>query len=147
MGKLTLCALDSVLRMYLKEETLIAELPTMRLLTKSVDSIKVQAERYFFLVQNALEPEFRVEMVNMKGQVGSGSLPEDKLPSFGYKISSNRKKNQRNSGITKLERSFRKLSIPIIGRIKEDSLFLDLRCLMDEEEFAKSFKELKLTDL
>ena len=57
------------------------------------------------------------------------------------------KKNQRNSGITKLERSFRKLSIPIIGRIKEDSLFLDLRCLMDEEEFAKSFKELKLTDL
>ena len=147
VGKLTLCALDSVLRMYLKEETLIAELPTMRLLTKSVDSIKVQAERYFFLVQNALEPEFRVEMVNMKGQVGSGSLPEDKLPSFGYKISSNSKKNQRNSKITKLERSFRKLSIPIIGRIKEDSLFLDLRCLMDEEEFAKSFSELKSTDL
>ena len=147
VGKLTLCALDSVLRMYLKEETLIAELPTMRLLTKSVDSIKVQAERYFFLVQNALEPEFRVEMVNMKGQVGSGSLPEDKLPSFGYKISSNSKKNQRNSKITKLERSFRKLSIPIIGRIKEDSLFLDLRCLMDEEEFAKIFSELKSTDL
>tara|TARA_B100001248_G_C27163975_1_gene354820 strand:- start:234 stop:635 length:402 start_codon:yes stop_codon:yes gene_type:complete len=133
--------------MYLKEETLTAELPTMRLLTKSVAFIKAQTESNFFLVENVLRPEYRVEMVNMKGQVGSGSLPEDKLPSFGYKISSNSKKSKRSSQIAKLERSFRNLSIPIIGRIKEGSLFLDLRCLLDEGEFAKSLKELKLTDL
>ena len=67
-------------------------------------------------------------------QIGSGALPVDRLPSHGLGV---RKAAGKRGSLTRLEGLLRELPRPIIGRIAEKTLWLDLRCLeaADEAEF------------
>jgi L-seryl-tRNA(Ser) seleniumtransferase len=71
----------------------------------------------------------------MTSQVGSGALPADRLPSFGLRVDQS---HSRRPGLNRLEASLRELPRPIIGRIADRALWLDLRCLevADEAEFT-----------
>ena len=60
----------------------------------------------------------------------SGSLPVDRLPSAGLAIEPAAKKNA-GRALDELMRALRALPLPVIGRIAEDRLLLDLRCLED----------------
>jgi L-seryl-tRNA(Ser) seleniumtransferase len=51
---------------------------------------------------------------------------------------------RRSGAADALARAFRALPIPVIGRIKEGELILDLRCLEDEQEFGAQLGRLKL---
>jgi L-seryl-tRNA(Ser) seleniumtransferase len=70
----------------------------------------------------------------MTSQIGSGALPVDRLPSYGLCV---RKAAGRRGSLTRLEAQLRELPRPIIGRLAEKMLWLDLRCLeaADEAEF------------
>src|SRR5690606_36909653 len=81
MGKLPLAALEATLRLYLRPERLVQELPTLRLLTRPLDAIRAQAQALQPALQAALAPRFTVEGVELLGQIGSGSLPVERLPS------------------------------------------------------------------
>jgi L-seryl-tRNA(Ser) seleniumtransferase len=63
-------------------------------------------------------------------QVGSGSLPVDRLPSSALRIASIDVKPE---GIAA---ALRALPVPVIGRVHEDAVWLDLRTLEDEAAFA-----------
>ena len=78
---------------------------------------------------------FEVTAMPMTAQVGSGALPADRLPSFGLRVDKSRAKR---SSLNRLEAMLRELPRPIIGRIADKSLWLDLRCLeiSDETEFT-----------
>ena len=75
-------------------------------------------------------------------QIGSGSLPVDRLPSIALSISPI--KSKPGSKLKKYAESFRALPIPVIGRIQDGALVFDLRCLDDVEEFIMQLDELKL---
>ena len=64
----------------------------------------------------------------VRGQIGSGALPVDLLPSFALSV--------KGKGLGKLAAAFRQLPIPVVGRIEDDTLLFDLRTLDDEEAFA-----------
>jgi L-seryl-tRNA(Ser) seleniumtransferase len=76
----------------------------------------------------------------MFSQIGSGSLPLDTLPSFGLRIEPRATKRSAGSALGRLASELRKLPIPVIGRVSDGALWLDLRCLDDETAFVRLFE-------
>jgi L-seryl-tRNA(Ser) seleniumtransferase len=134
VGKLTLAALEPVLALYRAPELLADRLTTLRVLSRSAAEIETQAQRLVPVVQAALGEAYAVAAAPMMSQIGSGALPVDRLPSFGLGV---HKTAGRRGSLTRLEQLLRERPRPIIGRIAEKTLWLDLRCLeaADEAEF------------
>ncbi|WP_313625758.1 L-seryl-tRNA(Sec) selenium transferase [Achromobacter sp.] len=142
VGKLTLAALEPVLNLYRAPEFLAQRLTTLRLLTRPLRDIQPQAERLRGALAHAAGPNYAVEAVSMFSQIGSGALPIDQLPSYGLAA---RYAGSGRPGrhLERLETQLRQLPIPVIGRIADDTLWLDLRCLeaRDEAAFAAQLAE------
>jgi L-seryl-tRNA(Ser) seleniumtransferase len=79
----------------------------------------------------------------MFSQIGSGALPVDQLPSYGIVVRSTTAKRS-GRALLALEKRLRDLPRPVIGRIADDALRLDLRCLeaADEAVFIAQCEEL-----
>lgn len=131
--KMTLAALEATLRLYLHPEKLAAELPTLRLLTRQADEIRLQGERMrAALAAHYADFDLRVEPC--LSQIGSGSLPVDRLPSAALTLTPC---DGRGSRLEALAARWRQLPVPVIGRIYDGRLWLDLRCLEDESRFME----------
>lgn len=135
VGKLTLAALESVLALYRAPELLADRLTTLRLLTRNTAAIEAQTQRLLPFVEAALGDVYVVTAASMTSQIGSGALPVERLPSYGLCV---RKAAAKRGSLTRLEAMLRELARPIIGRIAEKALWLDMRCLdaADEAEFV-----------
>lgn len=141
VGKLTLAALEAILTVYRSPEFLTERLTTLRLLTRSVANMQAQAARLQPLVLGAVGDAYDVAATPLSSQIGSGALPIDRLPSYGLAI---RTLKGRRGSLDRLEAAFRALPQPVIARIAEKTLWLDLRCLEESEEpsFARQLAEL-----
>ena len=131
--KMTLAALEATLRLYLHPEKLAAELPTLRLLTRQAEAIRQQGER----IQAALAAhyaDFDLQVEPCLSQIGRGSLPVDRLPSAALTFTP---RDGRGSRLEALAARWRLLPVPVIGRIYDGRLWLDLRCLEDEPRFME----------
>jgi L-seryl-tRNA(Ser) seleniumtransferase len=129
VSKLPLAALEATLQLYLRPERLARDLPTLRLLVRPREAIRELAMALREPVAAALGARFEVTVVELLGQIGSGSLPVDRLPSAGLAIAPTPKRSGRE--LDALVAALRGLARPVIGRIHEDRLLLDLRCLED----------------
>ena len=140
--KITLAALHAVLRLYTNPGNLVEELPTLRWLSRDVMKIEELARRLAPVVQHFCK-DFEVSVDRIHSQVGSGAMPVDRLQSAALKFS---RPDLRRPGKTlnALARAFRELPIPVVGRISDDALILDLRCLEDESEFLDNIKALTI---
>ncbi|MGA7180884.1 MAG: L-seryl-tRNA(Sec) selenium transferase [Thiobacillaceae bacterium] len=141
VGKITLAALEAVLRLYRDPDRLPDRLPTLRMLTRSRTDIAVQAQRLLPALQHALARwPARVSVESSSCQIGSGSLPIDRLPSTALIIMPKQKKGRQ---LRELEAAFRGLTVPVIGRIADGALRFDLRCLDDENSFVEQLDKLQ----
>lgn len=131
VGKLTLAALEPVLALYRAPDLLPERLTTLRLLTRPAAAMRAQAAAIAAPLQAALGASYAVTAEAMTSQIGSGALPVDQLPSFGLVIRANGKAS---NALGKLEQRLRALPLPVIGRVAHDALWLDLRCLNDEQQ-------------
>lgn len=141
--KITLAALHAVLRLYTDPVRLAEELPTLRWLTRDVTEIEQLATHLSPIVQGYCD-DFQVTVDRTQAQVGSGALPVDRLESAALKFT---KPEVRRPGkaLKRLARAFRELPIPVVGRITDDALWFDLRCLEDEAEFVDNLQELTIS--
>jgi L-seryl-tRNA(Ser) seleniumtransferase len=135
VSKLTLAALEATLLAYRNPEHLLRDVPTLRLLTRPLAQIEVLATRLQLLLAEALGAVWRVEVMPVASQVGSGSLPVDVIPSMALAISQHDAKS--GAALNGLATRLRELPVPVIGRVADNRLLLDLRCLEDEDTFAQ----------
>ncbi|MGE8317586.1 MAG: L-seryl-tRNA(Sec) selenium transferase [Comamonas sp.] len=133
VGKLTLAALEATLRLYRHPETLAQRLTTLRLFTRPQADMRAQAAQLQPLLQQALSEAYRVEGADMLSQIGSGALPIETLPSHGLKITPADRKRE-GQLLQQLEARLRQLPRPVIGRIRDGALWLDLRCLETDQQ-------------
>jgi L-seryl-tRNA(Ser) seleniumtransferase len=134
LDKIRLAALEATLRLYADPARLAERLPTVRALARPAVDIRVQAERLLPAMQKAMGSVAAVGIAEVRGQIGSGALPVDLLPSFAIALKA--------SGIDRIADMFRRLPIPVIGRIAEGTLHFDLRTLDDEAAFVAQLDEL-----
>jgi L-seryl-tRNA(Ser) seleniumtransferase len=134
LDKVRLAALEATLRLYADPEKLVRRLPTIRALARPSSEIRAQAERLLPSFAGALGKDWQVGIKPVRGQIGSGALPVDLLPSFALSV--------KGKALDKLAAAFRRLPIPVIGRIEDGTLLFDLRTLDDEASFASQLGEL-----
>ena len=141
VGKLTLAALEPVLALYRNPESLAERLTTLNLLTRPSSEIQAQAARLRTVVQTAIGDAYEVTAAPMASQIGSGALPVDTLPSHGLAI---RVVKGKRGSLDRLEGLLRGLPRPVIGRVSDKTLWLDLRCLRlpDEDAFVDQWGKL-----
>lgn len=142
VDKMTLAALDAILRLYSNPAQLAQELPTLRWLTRPLQEIEDQAARILPHLKPALGNKVQARVIACASQIGSGSLPVDSLPSAAIGMEALEK--NRRSAAQRIATAFRGLPVPVIGRIKDAAFLLDLRCLDDEAGFVEQLGALKL---
>ena len=129
-GKMTLAALDATLQLYQQPEKIAQALPTLRHMTRTEAEIRACAERLLPPLQHRFAKQFNVSITPCQSQIGSGSLPVDRLPSIAITLMPH---SGKGGELEALSQQCRALSRPVIGRISEGKLWLDLRCLEDED--------------
>ena len=141
VSKLTLAALEAVLALYRAPEFLRERLTTLRLLTRPAGEMEAQAVRLKPGLQRALGDSYEVAAAPLASQIGSGALPVDRLPSHGLTIRAARRSR---GALVRLEKALRALPRPVLGRLKDKALWLDVRCLeqADEAELLAQLEEL-----
>ncbi|CAI2120017.1 L-seryl-tRNA(Sec) selenium transferase [Serratia marcescens] len=129
VGKLTLAALEATLRLYLQPEKLAEQLPTLRLLTRPQQEMQQAAERLLAALTSRFTADFDLRAEPCWSQIGSGSLPVDRLPSYALTFTP---RDGRGATLEALAERWRRLPQPVIGRLGDGRLWLDLRCLAQE---------------
>ena len=142
VDKIRLAALEATLRLYRDPDRLQQRVPTVRMLARAKTDIEALAARLLPAVGAAVGDAFSASVVSCASQIGSGALPQEKIASAGIAC---RARNARGEGraLLALAAALRKLPVPVIGRIEDQALILDLRCLEDEQGFVRNLATLQ----
>jgi len=130
--KMILAALEATLRLYLQADKLAQELPALRLLLRPQQEIKALAQQLQPTLAAFAGSAFHTATAACLSQIGSGSLPVDRLPSWAICFEP---LDGRGSTLETLAARLRSLPIPVIGRLNDGKLWLDLRCLEQTATF------------
>ncbi|MFE4111212.1 L-seryl-tRNA(Sec) selenium transferase [Kosakonia sp. YIM B13611] len=131
--KMTLAALEATLRLYLHPEKLTENLPTLRYLIRPEAEIREQAQR-LCVALTARYHAFELRVEACLSQIGSGSLPVDRLPGAALTFTP---RDGSGRGLEALAAQWRALPQPVIGRIYDGRLWLDCRCIDDESRLLE----------
>jgi L-seryl-tRNA(Ser) seleniumtransferase len=129
VDKLTITALECTLRAYLRADW--SALPSQRMIRLTLQEIAERATRFLHALQPlVVHADVEIEIADGASLVGGGSTPAQSLPTRLLRIASAR------HSATQLEARLRCPSkgIPVIARIEDDRLLLDLRTVFPEQD-------------
>ena len=127
IDKLTLAALEATMRLYRDEATAMEHIPTLAMITRSIQSIESSTETLEARLAALGKPQLQMEVIKGTSRAGGGSLPLLELPSRCLSI--------RIDGFSanQIEQFMRSNSPPIIGRIENEGFIIDLRTVRFDE--------------
>lgn len=124
--KFTVAALEATLRIYQDSEEAVHRIPTLSMLTADLDTLKRRAQKLAGLCRKATDA-FVVQLSEDLSRAGGGALPMSDLPTMVVALTSNR------YSPNELEEALRKYTPPIISRISEDRVLLDVRTIAETD--------------
>jgi len=124
VGKLTLAALESVLKAYLDPATAVENIPTLRMIAAPREALANRARR---LGKKLSDLPVEISTMPSVSRVGGGSLPLEELPTVLLALEPD------NMSANDLEERLRLQDPPVVARIVDDKLCLDLRTVMPRE--------------
>jgi L-seryl-tRNA(Ser) seleniumtransferase len=127
VGKFTLAALEATLKLFFDEETALSEVPTLQMMMKSKDEIAKQARKIISELKKKIT-DVSIEAVEGFSQVGSGSMPEQNLPTTLVAI------RPKKIDAETLAYQLRRNNPPVFARIADDRVLIDPRTLLDNED-------------
>ncbi|MBU4355073.1 MAG: L-seryl-tRNA(Sec) selenium transferase [Proteobacteria bacterium] len=128
--KMTLAALEATLRLYLEEPRALAEIPTLRMLTRPVAELDRAARALARRVRRRFGASLKVEVVESEGRAGGGALPQASLPSRALTLA------VASLAPQELEARLRQAGTPVIGRVEHGVVWLDVRTLLPGDQAA-----------
>ena len=143
--KMTIAALSEVLRLYADPDRVAERLPALRALTRSREDIQTAADRVQDDLAGRLGDDLEVSVVECESEIGSGALPTRTIASVGIAVRPPAGAPGSGSALNRIAAAFRALPVPVIGRIHNDALVFDLRCLFDEDGFVAQLSKLELS--
>jgi L-seryl-tRNA(Ser) seleniumtransferase len=141
IDKLTLAALEATLMKYLRPEEALVDLRVLRALTEPLDAVKKRAKRLAALLRRTLPQGLTLSLMDGRSMAGGGSLPTQEIPTLLIGIC------MKSLSAAALEEGLRKWKTPIIVRVADDHVLLDVRTLDAGEygEIRDAFRSL-MTD-
>lgn len=127
IDKLTLAALESTLRIYLKPEEALRKLRGLRSLTEPVEDVAKRAKKLYSVLRRSAPRELSFGIRHGKSLSGGGALPLQEIPTVLIVVKSEKLRAEH------IEKALRNAEIPIITRIMEDEVLMDLRTISEGE--------------
>lgn len=126
IDKFTAATLELVLQEYLSEEKAVQNIPVLRMLSESQESVAGRAHRLCGILKERKLP-VKTEVKPCESQIGGGSLPLERIPSTAVTI------RPEEISVNELEERMRRLPVPIIPRTVNDEILLDMRTVSEQE--------------
>lgn len=126
IDKMTLAALEGTLKYYLDETEAVKNIPTLYMILSSKEEHKKRAQRLKRRLQNRVN-NFKITLEEDYSMVGGGSMPAERIETYVIKVKSDKFSPQ------ELERKLRENKTPIIIRVSNNEVVLDLRTIFDKD--------------
>lgn len=127
--KMVLAALQTTLESYLDESLSKGgagdSLPLHRFMGRPVTELRARAE---WICEQLDNPSIQIAIVETTTEVGGGTLPEGRLPSVALTL----RHAEESAG--RLARALRESEVPIVGYLKNDCCYLDLRSVAAQDD-------------
>lgn len=136
VDKMTIKLLEEIFKVYLYEKDPVKKIPTLNMITKSKENILEDSKK----VSKGLKKlGYEAEVVEDYSEVGGGSLPTEKLPTYVVKVSD----DELSEG--DIDYRLRHLKYPVVGRIHKEYFIIDPRTFIDDDvkRVIAAFKEIK----
>ena len=126
IDKFTATILEMIFHEYLNEEDAIKNIPVLSLITKDIKEIEESANKLYEKLSD-IKDVANVEIEDTLSQIGGGSLPTERIKSKCVTIM------PKNISTAALEEKLRQGENPVVGRISDDKLILDMRTVLEDE--------------
>lgn len=124
--KLTIAALAATLRLYLERRAVRERIPVWQMLTAAPHALKQRATELCMRLRQVAEWHV-CEVRECSSEAGSGTLPAVELPGFAVCLIPKR------TSVERFARRLRTARTPVIGAVRQNALWLDVRTVADSE--------------
>ncbi len=124
VDKMTIATLEATLKLYLDKNKALENIPTLNMISISKEKLLERANKFLNEIKDT---NFISEITKTLAEVGGGSYPDTYFESVGVRLTHNTK------SATQIEKELLLYEIPIIARIKENSIILDMRTLREDD--------------
>ena len=143
VDKMTIAALEATLSEYADRDRALNEIPVLRMITKSREDLQAECLLLKGMLDEITDPEnggmaYSVKVMEDDGVVGGGSAPDSRLQNMVLAIDHGKLSPDH------IEEALRKGEPPVIARIKNDSVIIDVRTVNKSEYdiIAERFREI-----
>ena len=125
--KIRISIMETILRTYYTSKKISDKNLSIQLFKRSRNKLKINANKIISGLSTEITKNYKINIVDSLVEAGSGSLPTEKIDSIAISIYSKIKK------ANKLYQIFLKNTNPVIGYIKNEIFYIDLKAVTNDQ--------------